>query len=167
MDLTDRIMDGPRWIVVTPKGTLGQIGDFLAAMGLGSAGPQAAAMGATIVFALLVLRMAQRGFDRQTIGAADLGPARGVALAAAQARLCGARPGDPAPLPYTPQGGSRGASGSTLIARSGEGCAWRLGLAGSSDRQAMWVCTACRQAAHTRDGQVPKTCHRANPPRPL
>ena len=63
--------------------------------------------------------------------------------------------------------GSRGASGSTLIARSGEGCAWRLGLAGSSDRQAMWVCTACRQAAYPRDGQAPNTCHRANPPRPL
>ena len=74
MDLTDRIMDGPRWIVVTPKGALGQIGDFLAAMGLGSAGSQAAAMGATIVFALLVLRLAHRGSDRRTIGAADMAP---------------------------------------------------------------------------------------------
>ena len=74
MDLTDRIMDGPRRIVVTPKETLGQIGDFLAAMGHGSAGSQAAAVGATIVFALLVLRLAQRGFDRRTIGAPDMAP---------------------------------------------------------------------------------------------
>jgi len=167
MDLTDRIMDGPRWIVVTPKGTLGQIGDFLAEMGLGTAGSQAAAMEALIVFALLVLSMAQRSFDRQTIGAADLGTSRGVALAAAQARQRGARPGDPAPLPYTPQGGSRGAAGTALIARSGEGCAWRRGQAGSSDRQTMWVCTACRQAAYTRDGQAPKTCQRATTPRPI
>ncbi len=167
MDLTDRIVDGPRWIVVTPKGTFGQIGDFLAEIGLGSAGSQAAAMGALIVFALLMLRLAQRGFDRQTIGAAEIGPSRGVALAAAQARQRGARPGDPAPLPYMAQGGSRGAPGSALIARNGEGCVWRRGQAGSSDRQTMWVCTACRQAAYTRDGQAPKTCHRATAPRPI
>ena len=167
MDLTDRILDGPRWIVVTPKGPLGEIGDFLAAMGLGSAGSQAAAMGAMIVFALLVLRLAQRGFDRQTIGAADMAPSRGVALAAAQARHRGARPGDPAPLPHMSQRGSPGVAGGALIARSGEGCLWRKGQAGSSDRQTMWVCTACRQAAYTRDGQAPQTCHRATAPRPI
>jgi len=74
MDLTDRMMDSPRRIVVTPKETLGQIGDFLAAMGLRTAGSQAAAVGATIVFALLVLRLAQRGSDCQPIGVADMAP---------------------------------------------------------------------------------------------
>ena len=42
--------------------------------GLGLPGRRRRRMGATIVFALLVLRLAQRGFDRQTIGAADLAP---------------------------------------------------------------------------------------------
>ena len=167
MDLTDRIVDGPRWIVVTPKGPLGAIGDFLAAMGLGSAGSQAAAMGAMIVFALLVLRLAQHGFDRQTIGAADMAPSRGVALAAALARQRGARPADLAPLPHGTQRGSRGPAGGALIARSGEGCLWRKGQAGSSDRQTMWVCISCHQAAYTRDGKAPQTCHRATAPRPI
>ena len=139
MDLTDRIVYGPRWIVVAPKGPFGQIGDLLAAMGLGTAGAQAAAMAATIVCALLVLRVMHRSLDRQGLGPAD----RGVALAVAQSRQHGVRPSDPAPLPYRTQRASRGKAGTALIGRGGEGCLWRKGQVRSSDRQTMWVCTSC------------------------
>lgn len=143
MDLTDRIMDGPRWIVVAPKGPFGQIGDLLAAMGLGTAGAQAAAMAATIVLALLVLRVMHRSLGRQGLGPAERNMTRSVALAVAQSRQHGMRPSDPAPLPYRTQRASRGKAGTALIGRGGEGCLWRKGQVRSSDRQTMWVCTSC------------------------
>ena len=167
MDLTDRTVDGPRWIVVTPKGTFGQIGDLLAAMGLGTSGAQAAAMAATIVFARLVLHVMQRSLDRQSLGPANRGVSRNVALAVAQSRQHGVRPSDPAPLPDWTQRASRGKAGTVLIARGGEGCLWRKGQGGSPDRQTMWVCTSFRQTSHRQAGQAPRTCHRGTAPRPV
>lgn len=160
-------MDGPRWNVVTPKGTFGQIGDLLAAMGLGTAGAQAAAMAATNVYALLILRVMHRSLDRRSIGLAHRGVSRSVALAVAQAPQRGVRPSDPAPLPDWTQRASRGKAGIALIARGGAGCLWRKGQGGASDRQTLWVCSSCRQASHRQDGQAPRTCHRATAPRPI